>query len=147
IRMQAKRDRPYGANVGSDVLAGGAVAPCRSLHQYPVLVAQADRQAVEFQLGRIFDFLLRIQRFAATAVESDDFVVGETIVNGEHGQGVLHLLELRQRRATDTLRGRVGRQQLGMGLLQLLQLAKQLVVFRVRNGGIIEYVVRVIVPV
>jgi len=58
---------------------------------------------------------------------------------------VLHFGKGLQGTATDPLRRRVGTDQLGMGLLQLLQLTEQPVVFGIRNTRLIEHVVAVVV--
>ena len=49
------------------------------------------------------------------------------------------------RLAADALRGRIGRDQFGMFGLELFQLVHQPVEFRVRDFGIIEHVVAVLV--
>jgi hypothetical protein len=55
VAVQAQRNHAHGADIGRDVLAGVAVAARGGLHEHAVLVAQAHRQAVEFQFGRVGD--------------------------------------------------------------------------------------------
>ena len=52
LAAQPQRNRLDRAQVGGDVLAGLAVAARRAAHEHAVLVAQADRQAVELGLDR-----------------------------------------------------------------------------------------------
>jgi hypothetical protein len=55
VAAQAQRDLADGADVLRHVLAGLAVAARGGLHQHAVLVAQVDGQAVELELGGVFD--------------------------------------------------------------------------------------------
>ena len=108
-----------------------------------VLVAQADRQAVELRLGRVLDCLdARAPR--ARAVEGAHFLLVEGVAERQHRHAVPHLGELRQRRAADALGRRIRRAQLGMLRLQRLQLAEQRVVLRV---GDLRRVLHVVEPV
>src|SRR5690606_3223343 len=52
LAAQAQRNRTDGAQVGADVLAAGTVAAGGAAHEAAVLVAQADREAVELGLHR-----------------------------------------------------------------------------------------------
>ena len=55
LAFQAQRNLAQRAQVLRDILAGSAVAARRTAHQHAVLVAQADRQTVEFQFGGVVD--------------------------------------------------------------------------------------------
>ena len=57
--IQPQRDLADGADVLRDVLAGLAVAARGGLHQHALLIAQVHGQAVELQLGRVFDLCIR----------------------------------------------------------------------------------------
>ena len=89
-------------------------------------------------------FALDLQAIAHPAVEADDVLVAEAIVNRQHGQGMAHLVELRQRRAANALGRRVAGDKLGVGGFEFLQRAEQLVVLGVRYGRIVEHVVGVV---
>ena len=147
--IEPQRDRADGAQVGRHILADGAVATRGPLHEAPVLVAQADRQAVELQLRAV------AQRrgietsggggLAHAPVEAADIVVGECVLQRQHRQRVPHLAEAGRERAADAPGRRLGRGEFGMGRLELLQLAEQAVVLRIGHRRRIEHVVRVIV--
>jgi hypothetical protein len=58
-----------------------------------------------------------------------------------------HRLKLRQRTGPHALRRRIGREQFGMGGFQCLQFLEQAVVFGVRDAGLVEDVIAVVVAV
>ncbi|MNT24801.1 hypothetical protein D3C72_1602970 [compost metagenome] len=146
--MQAQRDAGNGADIGRHVFARGAVAARGRLHEQAVFIAQVDGQAIEFHFGRIRDVLrIEVQAFAHAAVEIDNIVIGETIIQRQHRHRVRDLLELRQGRRAHAQGRRVGRAQVGMGRFQHLQFDKQLVILGVGDGGIVEHVVGVQMPI
>ena len=67
----------------------------------------------------------------------------ERVVEREHRRAVLDGREQVGRRAADALRGRVGRDELGEALLELAELAHQLVVLGVGDLGVVQDVVAV----
>ena len=93
-----------------DVLASFTVASGGGLHQHMVLVAQADRQAIKFQLGHVVDRRINIQElqlFANTLIESQcprvrDIGFG---VDAEHGHTVKNAGEGVHRRSAHALCG------------------------------------------
>ena len=149
LATQAQRDLAQRAQVLRNVLAGGAVATRRTAHQQAVLVAQADRQAIELQFGGIFDWwraLAQLQ-FAANARVEVQCAARSGIGLGldrQHRHVVHHRCELRQRLAADALRRRICGQQLGMRIFQRLQFAEQGVIFGVRNARRIVDVIRLV---
>jgi hypothetical protein len=78
-------------------------------------------------------------------MELDEPFVVHRIVERDHGDSVPHLAQLRTRLGTDTLGGRVGRDQLGMFGFQSLEFSEEPIVLGVRNLRIVEYVVAMIV--
>src|SRR5690606_6640066 len=68
-------------------------------------------------------------------------------VEAEHRAGVDGRREPGDRRAADALCRRVGRDQLGVALLELSQLGEQGVVSLVRDLGLVRYVVQEVVAV
>jgi hypothetical protein len=147
--LEPQRDRADGAQVGRDVLADRAVAARGALDEAAVLVAQADREAVELQLGAV------AQRgeieagivggLAHTAVEGAHLLVLEGIEQREHRQRVPDLPECADRRATDPTGRGVGRIERRERGLERLQLAEQAVVLGVGHRRRVEHVVGVIV--
>ena len=136
--VEPQRNGAHGADVGGDILAGGAIAARGRLGEDAVFIAQVDRQTVEFELGRIFDFLVAMalrQRFFGAAVEGDDVGCVETVVQRQHRHRMRDLRKLAQRGRADALGGRVRAYQLRMCCLERLQFAEQLVVFGVGMVG------------
>ncbi|MGF6696856.1 hypothetical protein OKW38_001468 [Paraburkholderia sp. MM5496-R1] len=149
LTLQLQRNRADRADVFGDVLAGCAVTARGSLHEHAVDVAQRDREAVEFQLGRVVDGNRRLarvvaERVADALVERDDVFVGETVVQRQHRQIVHDRLETARGLAADALRRRIRHDQIGMLGLDALQLLEQLVVLGVRQVRLIEHVIRVV---
>ncbi len=140
-----------GAQVRRHVLAGRAVAASRALREGAVDIAQADRQAVDLQLGviaqggRLVSAVPLPQQAPHAGIEGAQLVDAEDVVERQHGRCVAHLLEQSARgRAADPLRGRVRRAYFGMRFLELHQLAKQRVVLGVAD---LRRVLDVIQPV
>src|SRR6266571_4718478 len=65
---QLERDRANRSQVRRHVFSGITVAPGRALHEAAEIVQEADRQAVEFRLRRVFDLLLA-QPLSSPSVE------------------------------------------------------------------------------
>ena len=107
---QTQRNLANGADVVGDVLAGFTVASGGGLHQHMVKVAQADRQAIKFQLSHIFNrriVFFELQLLANTLVESLCAKVRDIgfCVDAEHGHTVSNACEGAYRRSTYSLRG------------------------------------------
>src|SRR3989454_8335747 len=68
----------------------------------------------------------------------------EGVGERQHRHQVAMLAELLRRRGADAVRGTVGRAELGVLGLELLQLAEQAVVLGVRDLRMVEHVIRVI---
>ena len=138
--VQAQRQAADRAHVGCHVLAGLAVAARRREHESTVLIAQADRQAVELELGQVLHRRI-LRRQAELAADACIEFLGAARLrvgfgtDGEHRHIVAHGDELFARRPADALRRRIRRAQLRMALLQRVQLAEQCVVFRVGDLG------------
>ena len=148
LAMQAQGDAGNGADIRRHVFARGAIAARGGLHEQAIFIAQVDGQAIEFHFGSVVDFCtVKVQAFAHAAVEVDDIVIGETIVQRQHRHRVRDLLELRQRRRAHAQGGRIRCPEFGMSRFQRLQFDKQLVVLGVGNGGIVEHVVGVQMPI
>ena len=134
-----------------DILAGRAVAPGRALDEATALEAEADREAVDLQLGHVAELghVLRGGRQAEAApdpdVEGAQLVVAEGIAERQHRPSVADLGEpLAARRPTDALGRRIGGAELGERRLERDELAEQCVVLGV---GELRRVVLVVEPV
>ncbi|MOA09253.1 hypothetical protein D3C78_1290710 [compost metagenome] len=131
-----------------DVFAHAAVAARRGLHQHSVFVTQAHGQAVELGLGHVFHgrvAFVQAQLAADAAVEglgAAGFGIGFGAY-AEHGHDMLHGRKSGHDGADHPLRGRVGRDQLGMAGFERLQLLIEPVVLGVGHGGRVQHIVLV----
>ena len=137
---QLLRNHRDGAQVGGHVLAGGAVTAGRALHEHAVLVAQADRQAIQLGFGRKHQ-VVAIQPLADAADEIAHLVIAEGIAQRQHRHRMDDRREAPGRRRTHLAGRRIGAGQLGMRAFQRFQLPHQRVVLRVGDVGIIQLVV------
>ncbi len=133
-----------GAGVGGDVVPHHPVAAGHRPHQETALVDEGDRHAVDLELGRQPGGR-RPQLAGDPLVPGLQLALRVGVVEGQHGQGVGHLLEPGERLATDPPGGRVGRRQVGPLLLQPRELGEQAVVLEVLDLGAGEDVVLVVV--
>ncbi|MNC33469.1 hypothetical protein D3C75_818620 [compost metagenome] len=151
LAVQAQGDVAHGAHIAADVLTGTAVATGGATHQHTVLVEQADRQAVELGLAGVFHQVAGRQQLAQPlaypTVEVAQVVFREGVAEAEHGNLVAHLAERTERLGTDPLGRRIEADQLGMRLLQRLQLLEQTIVFGIRHARLVEHVVAIVVLV
>ncbi len=143
--LRHRGDRAHGVR---HVLARLAVAARRRLDERAVLVAQADGEAVELQLGVVGDRRVVVgeaERLADARVEllrAGGAGVGLGL-DREHRHRVAHRSQAFEHRADDALRRRIGADELGVRRLDRLQLLEQRVVVGVGDLGLIEHVVRV----
>ena len=140
-----------GAHVRRHVLADLAIAARCGAHQRALLVAQADGEAVELELGGIFDRRVRSRELELAADARIELrragILGVGLrANRKHRRLVAHRRQLLRRRAADALRRRIGRAQLGMLLLQLGEFAKQAVVLGVGDLRRVLDVVQAVMP-
>jgi hypothetical protein len=145
---QAQRDLLDRSDVLRDVLAGLAVAARRGLHEHAIFVAQVDCEAVELQLGGVFDRRIALcQRQLAPHPRVERHRAARLGVglgaDRQHRHRVAHRHEAVEHAADDPLGGRVGGQQLGVRRLDRLQLLEQAVVFGVGDRRVVEHVVAV----
>ena len=147
---QAERNLPDRPHIGSDVLARLAVAACRRLNQHTRFVAKIDGQTVEFQFGGIFHrriALTQTEFLAYPHVKGKSTAVAVVGLGADrkHRHDMRHRPEHVERLATDPQGRRVRRPKFWMRRLDRLQLAKQTVVFRIRNQRRIENVILMVV--
>jgi len=125
-------DRADRAHVCRHVLPGGPVAARRRADEAPALVAQADREAIDLELGDE-RWLPSAEALGGGGGEGEHLFGRERVGEAEHRPVVPDLAQAAGSPATrpDALRRRVAAAQLRVGRLELLELAAQGVVGRV----------------
>ena len=90
-------------DVGRHVLALGAVAPRRRLHQARVLVGEGDREPIDLRLGRQLDGSIGAEAQEATDAgdEIDHVLLAEGVAERKHRHAVADLAEGRDRSGAD----------------------------------------------
>jgi len=154
---QLQRDRADRAHVGGHVLAGLAVAARGALHEHAMLVAQADRQAIELGLGgkqrvaavqRLLDAPHELGHFAETVAIIVRLAFGHRLFEGiaqrQHRQRMAHFGEAAGGAGTDAAGRRIRHGQVRMRGFQCLQLAHHAIVIGVGNLRVVEHVVAVV---
>ena len=145
--VQLLRHAGNGADVDGDVLALHAVAARDAADQRAMLVGQGDAEAVDLQLRDIRELLIAgVQRAAQPLVERARIVLVVGVVEAEHRRGVAHDAKAGgEGAAADTLGRRIGRDEIGMRVLERLQLGEQRVELGVGDLGIVVAVVALFV--
>ena len=129
-----------GTDVFGNILSDEPIPPGRTDGQDPVLILQGDGKAINFRLyhiGGVGDCLPH------PAVKIPKLFEGKDILKGTHLHLVLHLGKGVGGIPTHPHRGGGGRVVLGIGFLQVQQLMKQLIVFKVRDFRVVQVVVPV----
>ena len=147
LALERERDRPDRAQVDGDVLPALPVAARRAANELPVLVDERDRRAVDLRLDHVGDRLVGVEPLAHVLGPLEQALVGRHLLERAHRREVLDLLELVRRRPAHPAGRRVVGRELRMLLLELLQLVEEPVVLRVRDLGVVEDVVAVVVMV
>jgi len=141
----AQRDRRDRSQVVRDVLADLAVAARGAALEHAVAVQQRDGQPVDLRLADVVE--LRVldalpgEVVAHAPHPRPQLLLAARVGQRQHRLQVRDLLEVRDRRAADALRRRVGRQQLRVLGLQRAELVEQRVVLVVADLGIVQDVV------
>ncbi len=101
---EAERDIANRAEIGRDVLADRAVAPGGAGDEYTIAIRQADRCAIDLELGRVSRLVDGIARQAFYAlIPGRDFVIGEGVAERQHRHQVGVLGQLALRRCAEPL--------------------------------------------
>ncbi len=124
---QLQGDAGDGADVGGDPLPLAPVAAGGRLEEDAVAVDQLDGEAVELGLEHVLDGDVRPQPLAQALVEAAQGGLVLAGVERQHGRRVLDGGEAVDRRAGDALGGGVLGDEVGVLLLQLLQLLEEAV--------------------
>ncbi len=131
--LQLVRNIGQRAHVGGHVLAGEAVAARRTAHQFPILIAQRQRQPVDFRLGDDDRYLV-IAEFEKTPHAIDeirDILVAESVAEREHRHRMRYFCEAACRRNADLFRRRVPGDEPGKPRLDGVAALAQLVIGRI----------------
>ncbi len=138
-----------GAQVGGHVFADHAVAAGGAALEDPVAIDQRDGETVDLGFGDVAQGGLaepvRLEQTAVATVPGQQLVFVAGVGQRKHGLQVTPLRELLERLPADPLGRRVERAQLGIGVLELLQLVQQQVVVGVADLGLVEDIVEVAV--
>ena len=140
-------DRPQ---VGGHILASGAVAACRALHEAAALVAERDGEAVDLELGDVAELEGRpgggrqAQPTPHPTVEGAQLILVEDIAQREHRPPVDDLAEGAYWSRADALSRRVGHRQRRECGFDGHQLAHQPVVLSVGEIGGVGHVVQLV---
>ena len=123
---QHEGDRAYGAHIGCDIIAEGAVASRDSSDQSAFFINERYAQPVKFQ------FTANLKGFAAqsllyAAIKSLDIAAIIGVAEREHRIAVRHLFKLMAQIAPHTLRGRIGIKKFGMMAFEFGQFGQQTV--------------------
>ena len=123
---EGERNRANGAHVHGDVCAARAIAARRAADQAAALVGQGDAQAVDLQLGDVRDrFVAQAGALPDAFIECAQLTLVVGIVEAEHGQEMLDGLEPFDRAAGDALGRRIGRDEIGMIRLEMLEFVQE----------------------
>jgi hypothetical protein len=144
---QASRHGADRRDIRGHVLAREAVATRGGAMKLTIAVHDGDREAVEFRFGGVIDRAFATQALTHLAVEIREIFFRESVLERQHRHRMLDLAELRGGRAGHALRRRILCDELRMRRLDRAQLLHEPVVFRVRNRGLVEHVIAVIVAV
>lgn len=144
LAAQLERNGRNGSDVGGDILAGVTIAAGGGPNQQPVLVVQADRQAIQLGLADVLHAVLGTQALTHPAIKVPQFVLTESIVQRQHRDPMDHFGKTGLHAAAHTPGRRLIRCQLGELRFKLLQLTEQPVVLGVRYARIVKHVVTVV---
>jgi hypothetical protein len=142
--LEPQRNRPDGADVLRDIIAGRAVAARGGQLEHAFAVGQRERDAVDFRFDGPAQLDAGQETFDARH-ELIRFLQRIRVVQTLHGHAVAHLSETFERPAGHALGGGVGRAQFRMRIFQIAQFAQERVVFAVRDLGRGLVVVKLVV--
>ena len=131
-----------GTDVERHILARGAIATCSGAHKGAVLVGKRHAQTVDLKLAGIGD-AAGTERILGALEPRVEFVQVHGIVHGVHACHMRDRRKLLAHVAAHALGIAVGRHQVRIGRLNLLQLNEHFVEGGVRDLGCVEHVVAV----
>ncbi len=151
LRRDGERDGANRPHVVGHILADAAVAAGYSASQMRSStrarrIVQRQRKTIELKFRGVANLrAVALGQFAHTPVPITQLFFAVHVVERQHGPGVGDLGETFLRLAPNTLRGRVGGDQLGMLRFQLLQLTRESIECSIGNFGRILPIVKVLV--
>ena len=131
-----------GTDIERHILARGAVAARGGAHKGAVLIGKRHAQTVDLKLAGIGD-AAGTERILGALEPRIKFVQIHSIVHGIHARHMCDRCKLLAHVAAHALGIAVGRHQVGVGRLDLLQLNEHFVKGGVRDLGRIEHVVAI----
>ena len=131
-----------GTDIERHILARGAVAARGGAHKGAVLIGKRHAQTVDLKLAGIGD-AAGTERILGALEPRVKFVQIHSIVHGIHARHMCDRCKLLAHVAAHALGIAVGRHQVGVGRLDLLQLNEHFVKGGVRDLGRIEHVVAI----
>lgn len=146
LAQKPQRDRTDRPEILRHVLADHPVPARRAPHEEAILVIHTDRQSIKLWLRGVLD-IRNPQALPHPLVPGRYLLIAEGVVQGQHGHLMNDLGKRLEGSPAHPLRRRVRRDQVGVGLLQLLELPEQAVVLGVGDGGIIEHIIAVVVVI
>ena len=110
----------------------------------PAFIVRGHRQPIHLQFGYVL-VCLSLQQIAHAAVKIAQFAFVERIVQAQHRRAVLHLHEPFARLSADSLRRRIGRDQVRMLRFEILQPAHQRIVLGIGDLRLVQHVIQPLV--
>src|SRR5437867_3310021 len=143
-RRDPERNRAKGPEIGGDVVPLRPIPPGQPQHESSVPIAERDRDAVHLGLDHVFHALL-LEEAPDPRVELLELLERIRIVEAQHRNGMPSRLEARQKSAGYALRGGIRIPVFGVSFLEIVQLAKELVVLAVRDLRLTQDVIEMVV--
>ena len=140
-----QREATDGAEIRRDVVASFAVPSSRSQDNFAFFIAKADGDAVNLGFDRPVEFCLW-QKFMDPLDKISHFGLGVGVVKAHHANRMPDGDEFAQGIAADSLSGGFRGNELRKGRFEFDEFLIKPVVFPVRNGGVRQHVIGVIVP-
>jgi hypothetical protein len=127
-----------GSEVLGDVVPFFAIAPGGSEGEASIFKAEGNGEAIDFGFHQPVEGFAREEAFDGLDPFADPLeavLVGEEVVEGEHGNAVGDLAEGFEGAFPDALGGGIRSEKLGVGGFEFAEFAEKEVVFAIRNGG------------
>ena len=142
--MQDQGNAAYCLHVIGDIIAFLSVAPCHGVCQLSVFVGQRDGSTVVLQLATYLEIFVQPSPYPVVEVCYVCLRIG--VSQRQHRVLVLYLPEVFAQIASDPHGRRILVGIFGVRLLQFLQFAHQVIKLFIRNLGVVQHIVLVVVP-
>ena len=141
--LDAKRQRAHRAEILRHVLADHAVAPGRAADEDAVFILEGHGEPVDLRLDRVA--VAGGKQAVHAFTESIELIEGEDVCQALQRNLVPYLLKLAQGLAADALRGRIGRDELGVLRLKGFEPVHQHVVFIIGDDRRVVHIIELAV--